>query len=236
MKKQLSVVMPAYNEADYIGHTLEETAAFLERGGYEYEVLVINDGSRDATARVVAGCAAQYPKIRLIDLPANRGKGEAVKRGVAEATYPVVLFMDADNSTSIAEWDRFQPVFESGAACVIASRHLPGSRIETPQPWMRRFLGSGYRALCRGLFGLTVSDINCGFKAYQTDLAKRIFPRLTMNDWTFDVELLCLLKTERARVVELPVRWQHYGKASHLPPWRTALRTLNSLARLKKRF
>lgn len=236
MKKELSVVVPAYNEADRIGRTLKETAAFFRGAGYAFEILVVNDGSTDRTAEIVRECAREFSEIRLIDRPANRGKGETVKEGIREARYPYCLFMDADNATRAAEWPKFEEKFRAGARAVSASRHLPDSKIVHPQPFTRRFLGGGYRALCRALFGLRATDFNCGFKAYETELAQRVYAQANRRDWTFDVEVLCLMRREGVRPEEVPVTWSHHPKAWHTPALRTAVGALGSLAALKQRF
>lgn len=229
------MIVPAYNEEERVAQTLTGIAEYLKAGGYAFEILVLNDGSSDATARKVREAASRCPEIRLIDRKENLGKGTTVKEGIAHANYPICLFMDADNSTSIREWDKFEKRFDEGFKVVIASRHLPGSKILTPQPWMRRVLGTGYRILCRALFGLKGSDFNCGFKAYETPIAKEIYAQTQMRDWTFDAEVFCLLKRRGLAFAEVPVSWTHYGKPSHLPPLKTAFKSLESLFQLRKR-
>lgn len=232
MKRELSVVIPAYNEEKKIRGTLLEVAEFLERRGYAYEILVINDGSTDATVTETQAAAVRFAGIRLVNLSPNRGKGEAVKEGIAQARYPYCLFMDADNSTRISEWERFEKAFETGDKVVIASRRVPGARIIHPQPFMRRILGGGYRVLCRSLFGLSIRDFNCGFKAYETQVAKAVYPLANMRDWTFDVEILCLLKKRGHRVTEIPVTWSHEEKKGGIRPIQTAVRSIGSLRQI----
>ncbi len=238
MKKEVSVIIPAYNEAERIRRTLEEVSGFLRSAGWKYEIIVVNDGSKDRTADEVRAAASGIREIVFIDRSVNKGKGETVKEGIARARYEIALFMDADNSTSIREWAKFAPLFEAGSDVVIASRHLPASRIVHPQPASRRFLGAGYRSLSRFLFGLGGrTDFNCGFKAYKTELAKRVFAEVRMTDWTFDVEVFCLLKREGARIDEVPVEWRHEDKqGGPIVPIPTALKSLQSLIKLKTRF
>src|SRR5213594_624928 len=145
MKKQLSAIIPAYNEEERILDTLSEVAAYLSAKDYEFEIIVVDDGSTDKTAQMVVSLNGQYPQIRFFQNARNLGKGATVKAGIVRAVYPYCLFMDADNSTSIVEWEKFEKFFEAGAPIVIASRHLAGSTIVNPQPWPRRFLGGGYR-------------------------------------------------------------------------------------------
>lgn len=232
--KGLSVVVPAYNEEESIGQTLADVIKHLRRKKYPWELIVVDDGSSDATAAQVQQLAVEGPEIRLIRLPENHGKGEAVKRGIVQARQPHCLFMDADNATSITEWDEFERRFADGFQAVIATRHHPRSQITFPQPWPRRMLGAGYRFLCRQMFGLKNSDFNCGFKAYETALAQRIYAQNKMNDWTFDIEALIRMRKEKAAVAEVPVRWAHHPKKSALGPFRTAFKTFRSLWRLKR--
>ena len=239
MKKELSVIIPAFNEEGKIAETLDQVAGYLDERGYLYEVIVVNDGSGDATAERVKAAAQKHPAIRLIDRRENFGKGRTVKEGIAEARYAYCLMMDADNSTSIREWDAFEKRFNEGHRVVIASRHLPDSRILHPQPWLRRTLGSGYRIFCRAWFGLKCSDFNCGFKAYETAVAKDVYDETRMRDWTFDVEVFCLLKKRGISFAEAPVAWSHEPKASEASWWapiRTAFRTSTGILALMRSF
>lgn len=234
MKKEISVILPAFNEEERIEETVSSVVEYFRAKRYVFEVIVVDDGSTDSTRDKALALAARVPEVKPIHFEKNLGKGQAVKAGVRAARYATCLFMDADNATSIREWDKFEPLFASGAKAVVASRRLPGSRIERPQPLTRRVLGGVYRLLCRSSFGLTASDFNCGFKAYETALAKKIYEKVQLSDWAFDTEVFCLLKKERVRVEEVPVAWKHCAKASALAPLRSGFQTLGSLGRLKK--
>jgi glycosyltransferase involved in cell wall biosynthesis len=236
MIRGLSVIIPVYNESGKITETLIEVAEYLRTRALYFEILAVNDGSRDASASKILVVSAQYPEIRLLDNAVNAGKGSVIRQGIAQARFSYCLFMDADNSTRISEWSRFEDHFEHGASVVVASRHLAESRIVRPQPFGRRFFGAGYRALCRILFGLSQSDFNCGFKAYETSLAKKIYSQTLMNDWTFDTEVFLLLNRGKARIVEVPVTWAHEDKPSSGSLGKTVLKSLYSLLRLKRRF
>ena len=236
MEKKLSVIIPAYNEEDRIRATIGEVAGYLSGRGYEFEIIVVDDGSTDGTAREVLSLDGAHPQVRFFHRPQNLGKGETVKEGIGYARLPLCLFMDADNATRIEEWDKFEKEFEKGARVVVASRHLAGSRIVHPQPAIRRYLGAGYRAICRAFFGLRVSDFNCGFKAYETGVAKAVYQKVAMRDWSFDTEVFCLLKRERVAVSEVPVQWEHREKKSNLKPVVTAFKTLRSIIALKIRY
>jgi glycosyltransferase involved in cell wall biosynthesis len=236
MNKEISVIVPAYNEASHIEETVESVVDYFRRKHYKFEVLIVNDGSADSTLERARGLEKRLSEVHVIDLGTNHGKGLAVKEGIGHARYAYSLFLDADNSTHIREWDKFEPFFESGARVVVASRRLPASRIVHEQPPARRVLGGVYRGLCKGFFGLDVSDFNCGFKAYETALAKEIYAKVQMLDWAFDTEVFCLLKEKGIKAEEVPVTWEHRDKPSHLAPFKAGLNTFGSLLRLKKKY
>lgn len=233
MLKELSVIIPMYNEARKIQQTVSTTAKVLLELGYQFEILVINDGSNDDSPGRAGQMLLQFPQVRVYNNQINLGKGKAIKEGMLYAKFPYVLFMDADNSTSMGEWEKFEKAFDAGARAVIASRHLPESRILRPQPLGRRVFGAGYRWIARVFFGIKASDINCGFKAYETELAKTIYAAVEMNDWTFDLEVLCRLKMAGVEPAEVPVSWIHEDKFSHAKLLVTVRRTLRSLFRLR---
>ena len=234
MTKELSVIIPAYNEEEQLASTVDSVVEYLTSKDYRFEVILVNDGSTDKTKEKTLDLLARHPFVKLIQFDTNRGKGHAVKAGIAQARYARCLFMDADNATSIREWDKFEPHFKRGSKVVIASRWLPDSRIVHPQPILRRLLGNIYRVSCQTLFGLKTSDFNCGFKAYETPLAKKIYSAVQLEGWAFDTEVFCLLKKEHVVAAEVPVSWEHREKRSHLAPIRAGFGTIGSLWRLKR--
>lgn len=229
----ISIVIPAYNEESLIERTLLEVSDYLKTQKLNFEILVLNDGSTDQTSKRVSHLSSSKPEIKLIDYPVNRGKGAVIKDGIEHVKKNYFLFMDADNSTSIKEIKKFVPFLEQGVPAVIGSRYLETSRIVYPQPWARRVLGSGYRFLCRFLFGLHLTDYNCGFKAFRTDLAKPIFQRMQMKDWTFDIELLYLCSKAGIQIREAPVDWIHIEKKANQKILGTAFRSLMNVLYLR---
>jgi len=236
MNKELSIIIPAYNEEERIEETVESAVAYFRAKKYKFEVLLVNDGSTDATLERSRDLERRLSEVHVVDLGQNLGKGQAVKEGIAHAHFAYCLFMDADNATAVTEWDKFEPFFEAGSRAVVASRRLPASRIVHKQPLVRRALGGGYRNLCRGLFGLAASDLNCGFKAYETALAKKVYKDVQLLGWAFDTEVFCLLKKEGVLVEEVPVVWEHREKKTNLAPFKAGFETLGSLLRLKKKY
>ncbi|MDX8402672.1 MAG: glycosyltransferase family 2 protein [Mariprofundaceae bacterium] len=203
---RLSVVIPAYNEADRLPRTLTDALAWLDAHlADDFEVIVVDDGSTDATASRVQ--AVSHPALRLLRQPENRGKGAAVRRGMLEASGDVRLFMDADHSTHIREVTRAFAALDAGADIAIASRQHPDSEIPVRQSWLRERMGKGFNLLMRMTVGIDLPDTQCGFKAFTAEAAERIFPLLRIEGFGFDVEALHLAMRLGFRVAEFPVRW-----------------------------
>src|SRR3989344_5106706 len=203
----LSVIIPAFNEAHRIGSTLKSALSFLSEQKYEYEILVVNDGSTDETVHIVAHIQKQAPAVKLLDNKTNRGKGWAVRQGMLESRGDIRLFMDADNSTSISQIAGFVPYFEEGYAVVIGSRRIAGAQIAQHQPLVRDFLGGIFRLIVRALVPLHVIDSQAGFKAFTAEAAIAIFERQTVFRWAFDVELLAIARRLQFKIKEIPIRW-----------------------------
>ncbi len=196
-----SIVVPAYDEAARLGSTLDQIAAY--HAGIDVEVIVVDDGSRDATAAIAAAAGA-----RVLRHAINRGKGAAVRTGVLAATGDRVLVCDADLATPIEAVARLDAALDAGADLAIGSRHLAESRIEVPQPWPRRVLGLGFRGLVRYGLGIDARDVMCGFKLMTRAAGRDLFTRAQVDRWAFDVEILYLAR-DRWRVAEVAVPWRH---------------------------
>jgi len=205
--KKLSVIIPAYNEEHRIGKTLSAVSAFLQKQTYQAEILVVNDGSKDGTARVVSEYAKKIPNLILVDNQENHGKGWVTKQGMLKATGDIRLFMDADNSTTVDEVVKMLPYFEQGYAIVVGSRRIAGSEITVKQPWIRDFLGGVFRLIVHTLVPVGVTDSQCGFKAFTQKAADDIFKKQTIYRWAFDVEILALARRAKFKIKEVPVRW-----------------------------
>ncbi len=206
----LSVVIPAYNEEERLKRAIPAIVAYLQAKNLNFEIVVVNDGSNDGTARVTQDLTRTYPMVRLVDLNPNRGKGGAVRAGMLEARGRYVLFTDADQSTPISEVDKLLEKLErDGYDMAIGSRAVPGAEVEMPQVW--------YRTLAGKLFGLAtkvfairgVADTQCGFKVMTREVAQKVFSQITSNTAIFDIEMLVVATREGCRVAELPVKWVH---------------------------
>ncbi len=219
---RLSVVVPCFNESGRIGATLERLRDFFDGQSYGAELIVVDDGSTDGTASVVA---EGHPDVRLVRYGTNRGKGHAVKQGMLEATGAYRLIYDADSSTPIEEVSKLWPRFDAGADCVIGSRTAPGAAIGAHQPRYREIIGKLGNRFIR-LAGLTTfTDTQCGFKAFTAEAARTIFARQVMERFGADCEYLCIARVHGLTVAEVPVRWNNCPD-TRVRPVRDSLRTL----------
>lgn len=201
---EISLVIPCYNEERRIGDTLNDCLEYFEREVLAAEIIVVDDGSEDATAATIRD---GFPNVRLVTCPENRGKGHAVKIGMLEARGQHRLFYDADGSTPISELEKVWPLFEDGADIVIGSRALAASDIAVRQPWYRQNMGRTYNLLLRMLRLTTFPDTQCGFKVMTAESAEALFPMITRDGYGMDCELLNLALRSGFRVEQVPVRW-----------------------------
>jgi glycosyltransferase involved in cell wall biosynthesis len=206
---QYSIVIPAFNESARILATLQSVIACIREKGWAAEVLVVDDGSRDATAEIVKALARDAPEVRLIENPGNRGKGYSVRSGLLQALGEVVMFTDADLSAPIEEAEQLFAAIAQGADIAIGSRWLEKDRQTHRQPFYRRFFGRCFNAVTRAVMGLRFADTQCGFKAFTRAAAQTVFQLQTIERWGFDPEILFIALKRGYRVAEVPVSWAH---------------------------
>jgi dolichyl-phosphate beta-glucosyltransferase len=211
----LSVVIPAFNEETRLPETLREVLRYLAAREYSSEVVVVDDGSTDATAKVVAGWSAPPVPLRLVRHPdgANHGKGAAVRRGMLAARGARRLFMDADNSTTCDQIAGFLPHLTEGYDVVIGSRDIAGSVIPIRQPWYKVLAGDAGNLFIRALAVPGIRDTQAGFKLFTERAVEEIFPRLTLDRWGFDVEILAIARRRGLRIKELPITWRNHPES-----------------------
>lgn len=207
MKYFLSVIIPAYNEAKRLPLTLIDIDKHLKEQDFSYEILVINDGSTDETSELVKRFSPLINNLKLIDNKKNKGKGASVRQGMLAAKGSFRLFMDADNSTSIVEFNKMIPYFKNGYDIVIADRDLKGSRLIPPQPWYKRILGNIGNLIIQILLLPGFWDTQCGFKCYSKEAAEKIFNITKIDRWGFDAESLALAKALGYKIKKIPVLW-----------------------------
>jgi dolichyl-phosphate beta-glucosyltransferase len=232
---ELSIVIPAYNEAKRIGHTLDSIAAYLNERSLYAEVIVVDDGSTDDTGLIVDARQSDFVSLRLLRCERNGGKGRAVRLGMLVARGKLRLFMDADNSTEICEFDRLNESAARHATLpevVIASIAAPGSEINGAQPRTRALLGRMASALVQRTVLPGINDTQRGFKIFTAEAADAIFSRCRLNGWGFDVEVLAIARTLGFHILEVPVRW-HHDHDSRVRPG-AYLTTLIDVARVRR--
>lgn len=206
-KPFLSVIIPAYNEAERIPKTLLDMDKYLSQAGFSYEVIVVNDGSKDKTAEIVEKMRALIKNLKLIDNKVNQGKGGVVAQGMLEAKGLIRLFADADNSTPIEQIEKFFPYFKEGYDVVIGSRAMKDSQLAVKQPFYRQILGRLGNLIIRLLAVPAIKDTQCGFKAFTEQAAEKIFSQLTIKRWGFDIEVLAIARLLGYRIKEVGIRW-----------------------------
>jgi len=205
----LSIVVPAYNEAARLEPTLRRAIAYCRSRGEAIELIVVDDGSADATSALVDRIAAELEEIRLIRLPVNRGKGYAVRTGMLNARGSAVLFMDADGATPIAEIERLEAALAAGADGAIGSRALGSDGVQISARWYRRLIGRAFHTLVELLAIRGYRDTQCGFKLFRAAVAHDLFSRVRMNGFSFDVEALLMARHRGYQIAEVPVNWRH---------------------------
>lgn len=203
----LSVVIPVYNEENRIVKTLESVEDFLAKQSYKSEVLVMNDGSRDKTIEVVRAFQGKIPNLRIIDNKENHGKGYVTRQGMLEAKGERRVFMDADNSTSLDQVDRFLPYFKEGYDVVIGDRDLKESKIAVHQSRFKEVLGDFGNFLIQSLAVPGISDTQCGFKVFSKKASEQIFGKMMIDRWGFDIEALALALKFGYKIKTVPVTW-----------------------------
>lgn len=203
----LSIVIPAYNEAKRIPKTLIDIDRRLSSVAFSYEIVVVNDGSKDNTADVVKKFEATVPHLRFIDFPKNRGKGVVVRDGMLAAKGKYRLFTDADNSTSVDHFERMIPHFAEGYGVVIGSRAHKESVLDPAEPWYRQIPGKMGNLIIQALLLPGYWDTQCGFKAFTAEAAERVFGIMKIDRWGFDIEALSLARRMGYRIKEVPVHW-----------------------------
>ena len=225
----LSVVIPAHNEAERIGPTVERVLAYLRGRGHSYEVVVVDDVSRDATAEVVAHFQSRDPRLRLLQRIGPPGKGAAVQAGMLAAGGQRVLFSDADLSTPIEESEKLLAAVEQeGYDIAIGSRGLPDSDLRVRQPWYRETMGRIFNLMVRAVALRRFKDTQCGFKLFRAEVARELFVRQTIEGFAFDVEILYIALKRGLRIKEVPVTWINSPRST-VDPVRDSLRMMGDM-------
>jgi len=206
----LSIIIPGYNEEKTIGKTLLAVDQYLAQQTFDYEIIMISDGSKDKTAEIVGNFTRQIKNLKLIDNKENHGKGYVVRQAMLAAQGKVRLFMDADNATTIDHFDRMKSYFDEGADVVIGTRDqkdAKGAKQAVTQPFLKRQLGNAGNLLIQIFAVPGIWDTQCGFKALSAKAAQEIFPKCMIDRWGFDIEVLALAKKLKYKINIVPVYW-----------------------------
>lgn len=205
----LSLVIPAYNEERRIASTLDEFIEYLGRRCYTYEIIIVDNRSRDNTWNLLTDYSARYDFIRMFRNLRNMGKGYSVKRGMEEANGKYVLFSDADMAIRPEYIQKLLNELTEGTDMVIGSRSIKGGSIETPQTWLRSKLGSLFHVIIRRFIISDFLDSICGFKGFKANVAKTICKEQTLYGYCFDVEMLLIAQKNGYSIKEVPVVWNN---------------------------
>lgn len=213
LELELSVIIPAYNEEADISECVRTVGNYFRDASISHEIIVVDDGSTDATLEKIREISAASPSVRALTNGQNRGKGYTVRHGVMESRGQLVLFTDVDLSTPIGEYATLRQYLNEGYDVAFGSRALAKSQLKIKQPWYRIYLGR----LANRVIQLVVpalrgiKDTQCGFKLFRGDVARMIFPLQRIERWGFDFEILHIARKYDYKVIEVPVEWSHSG-------------------------
>ena len=239
-KPFISVIIPAYNEEpNFKKGILDEVPKYLSKQDYSYEVLIVDDGSEDATARLADEFAKKYSNVRVIKNP-HEGKAETVKSGVLKAKGDLILFTDFDQATPIAEIEKLLPLFPQYDV-VIGSRQLPGAKREK-EPFYRHLMGLVFNLVVQAIAVRGIWDTQAGFKCFKNDVARNLFAKLKVYGkgkkvkgalvTAFDVELLFVAKKQGFKIKEVPIIW-HHMTTTRVSPLKDSLRMFRDVVKVR---
>ncbi|MCC7306672.1 MAG: glycosyltransferase family 2 protein [Acidobacteria bacterium] len=236
MKPQISIIVPAYEEEERLGDSLRKILTHTGSGEMSVEIIVVDDGSRDATADVARGVFAEFPAAaaRVIRYETNRGKGFAVKTGLLAAEGKIALFSDADLSTPIGEMRKLiDPIAAGEFDLTFGSRALDRSLIGTHQPWRREQGGKVFNLVVRLMTGMPFWDTQCGFKAFNLAKFRPLLDVMKIDRFGFDVEFLYVARLHGLRLKEIPVRWNN-DERSKVSVVRDSLRMFDEVRQIRR--
>lgn len=229
----LSIIFPAFNEADRLPESLIKTVEYLRAQNYTWEIIVVDDGSTDDTVDAAGEILKRTGAPgKIITLDRNRGKGAAVNAGLRTANGRFVFFSDADLSTPIEELGRMLPLFDEGCDVVIGSRAQADSQLEVHQPFLREFAGRIFNVFVQRIVFPGIKDTQCGFKGFRREVLPILAGNQKIHGFAFDVELLWLARNFGMAVHVVPVHWRH-KEASKVGFFKDSLRMFLDLFRIR---
>lgn len=236
MRPQLSIVIPAFEEEARLGDSIREILRYLSEGRSPFELVIVDDGSRDGTSAVAVEACSEFPNAvtSVIRYEENRGKGYAVRTGLLAATGEIALFSDADLSTPIEEIDKLIGPIKAGQFdLTFGSRALDRSLIGTHQPWRREQGGKVFNLIVRLMTGMPFWDTQCGFKAFNMEKFSPLLPLMLIDRFGFDVEFLYVARLQGLRLLEVPVRWNNDDR-SKVSVVRDSIRMFDEVRQIRR--
>ena len=224
----VSLIVPVYNEENRLEKAVPHVFEYFRSIFHRWEILYVDDGSTDSTSQKLLALQQTYPALQVIRNVRNYGKGRAIRNGFSAAQGDFLLFSDADFSTPVEETSRLLEFIFQGYDIAIGSRALPDSNVEVHQSWMREALGKAGNLLVKALLPLQINDTQCGFKIFRKDAARLILPKLTIDGFAFDIEMLTVAALNGLRIAEVPVTWRNVPE--------TKVRPIHSLYVLRDLF
>lgn len=205
----VSLIIPLYNEEKCLKENFDIIERHLQTLQEPYEIILVNDGSKDNTATIIHDIMMNHSRVRSLDHGGNRGKGAAVRSGILDASGEFVIFMDADLAVPVHFIGACLKELENGAPMVMGSRHLPDSLLKIREGLFRQLFGEVFRRGTRICLGLRISDITCGLKGFKKKAAFDIFSRSRVERWGYDAEIIFLAQKLKYPIKEIPVEWYH---------------------------
>ncbi len=236
MKPELSIIIPAFEEEERLGKSVRQILAYIQNEKLNAELIVVDDGSQDKTAEIAEKSCAEFPEIqtKVIRYEKNRGKGFAVKTGLLAARADIALFSDADLSTPIEELPKLvEPIQKGVYDLTFGSRALDRSLIGEHQPWRREQGGKVMNLIIKMMSGLTFSDTQCGFKAFNLKKFRPLLEMMQIDRFGFDVEFLFVADFNKLSLKEIPVRWNNV-EGSKVSVFRDTRRMITELSQIRK--
>ena len=228
----VSLIIPAFNEEARIGKSLDRILSFFRSQPYSFEVIIVDDGSKDGTKDLICERYGDHDRVRVYQQSPNQGKGAAVKKGMLLGNGEYLFFSDADLSVPIETLSLFLPNLEKDFDVTIGTRQKSGAVIEIHQPFYREFLGGIFTRLSNWILDMRVSDFTCGLKGFRREAAKDLFSKQQLRNWSFDAEILYLAQLRGYRVQEIPVRWRN-DRATKVRLWKDLFPSFLGLIRIR---
>ncbi len=214
---KVSIIVPAYNEGEHISDNIKEFIEACENFDYDYELIIVDDGSTDNT--YAEASKFNSGRVKVITYPKNQGKGHALRQGVQHVTGDLVTFIDADLDLHPRQIKTFiEYMNDNGYGIVVGSKRHPMSKVDYPVK--RRFLSTCYQLFVRALFGMDIKDTQTGLKLFKRDILKRVLPKATVKRYAFDLELLAIANHMGYEITEAPIVLDYQFNGSEMG-WRS---------------